>query len=74
MLFQSTMYVMHEVGFEPTKLMQQILSLSPLTTRESVLDAPDTGLEPATLRLEVARAIQLRQPGLRVKLVKKIRS
>lgn len=31
------MYFMHEVGFEPTKLMQQILSLSPLTTRESVL-------------------------------------
>ena len=28
---------MHEVGFEPTKHMQQILSLPPLTTRESML-------------------------------------
>ena len=28
---------MHEVGFEPTKLPHEILSLAPLTTRESVL-------------------------------------
>ena len=28
--------MVHEVGFEPTKLMQQILSLSPLTAREFV--------------------------------------
>jgi hypothetical protein len=27
----------HDVGFEPTKLTQQILSLSPLTARETVL-------------------------------------
>ena len=27
---------MHDVGFEPTKLTQQILSLSPLTARETV--------------------------------------
>jgi hypothetical protein len=28
---------LHDVGFEPTKLTQQILSLSPLTARETVL-------------------------------------
>ncbi len=46
---------MVEVGFEPTKLTQQILSLPPLTTRELNLvvllelyppPIPLTGLEP----------------------------
>ena len=60
------------VGFEPTKPKQQILSLSPLTARESnQRDKPfktplkikgqtlRIGIEPMTLRLTVARSNQL---------------
>ena len=57
------------VGFEPTKLTQQILSLPPLTARESNLGfRPQTtgkeqtlriGIEPMTSRLTVVRSNQL---------------
>jgi hypothetical protein len=46
---------MHEVGFEPTKHMHQILSLAPLTAREP-MQVSTVGLEPTTTRLKVLRS------------------
>ena len=48
------------MGFEPTKHTQAILSRSPLTKLGKPDEISMTGLEPATPRLEVWCAIQLR--------------
>ena len=54
------LYIMSGVGFEPTKHTQAILSRSPLTKLGKPDEISMTGLEPATPRLEVWCAIQLR--------------
>jgi hypothetical protein len=50
------------VGFEPTRPKPADLKSAPLDLSGKVL-IPPAGLEPATFRLEVECAIQLRQEG-----------
>ncbi len=52
------------MGFEPTRPKPAELKSAPLDHSGKVR-VPPAGLEPATFRLEVECAIQLRQPGYR---------
>jgi hypothetical protein len=58
----STYKIIVPVGFEPTRPKPADLKSAPLDLSGKVL-IPPAGLEPATFRLEVECAIQLRQEG-----------